>query len=72
MAFKTTKEQISIISKVMQKDETIPYYRFRFGKYKGCTLEYVFNKNKDYLIWLSENISDLDQELTAFIHDKVI
>lgn len=32
-------------------------YVFTFGKYKDCTLEFVFNANPGYLVWLHTNTS---------------
>lgn len=29
-----------------------------WGKHKGKTLGYIYNDNKDYLIWLHEHIDD--------------
>jgi hypothetical protein len=32
-------------------------YVFTFGKYKNCTLEFVFDANPGYLVWLHTNTS---------------
>ena len=30
--------------------------KFNFGKYKGETLEYVWNDDPDYIIWCVDNV----------------
>jgi len=37
--------------------------KFNFGKYKGKYIEEVFMKDRGYLKWMLENISDLDEDL---------
>lgn len=74
MAFKSRKtieEQKQAISKIMQDDPNIEYYRFRFGKYKGCTFEYVLKTNKNYLEWLYDNVDDMDEKLLDLINTHV-
>ena len=41
--------------KQLQPDDIIP-----FGKYKGKTVNYVFENDFQYLIWLSENARDFE------------
>ena len=72
MAFKSLKDQTNAISKIMQDDKSIPYYRFKFGKHKGSTLEYVFKQDKSYLEWIYKNFEDIDPVLESFIHERVI
>lgn len=73
MSFKTGKtieEQKAAISRIMQ-DDSVPYYRFKFGKYKGFTLAYVVKENKNYLKWLYNNDVDLPSEVESYISSEI-
>ena len=39
---------------------------FKFGKYKGKTIEEVSDENPDYLEWIVDNFDD------GFIKDKIV
>ena len=72
MSFKSLEDQKKAISKILQEDESIPYYRFKFGKFNGCTLEYVFNESPSYLKWLYSNVENLDELLSDFINERLM
>jgi len=66
------EDQIKKIQEIMGTPEEVPFYRFNFGKYKGDTLEEVYKSNKQYLVWLYNNVDDLSPKLEKFIVDKLI
>jgi len=55
-----TPEELEIqkrkVSKVLYGVEEFPDYVFKFGKHKDVTLLKVFKEDKQYLIWLREQI----------------
>ena len=41
-----------------------------FGKYKGQTIRYIFDNDKNYLRWLIENTTDFIIDLSSLVKPK--
>lgn len=61
-----------ILNSGMAKKNAIPDYRFRFGQYKGSTLERVNKIDKKYLAWCYHSDVDLPQKVIKFIEERVL
>lgn len=67
------EEQIAKIQEIMgDKEDVIPYFTFKWGKYQGKTLDYVLTNDKQYLLWLYNNSEKLPKKLEKFIEDVVL
>lgn len=67
----SNQDQIKSIQEIMNDcKKDIPYYRFRFGKYKGSTLEEVYRENRNYLKWIYNNIDRIDRTLEKFLQKE--
>lgn len=51
--------------KVLLPDDVIP-----FGKYKGQTIRYIFDNDKNYLGWLMENTSDFIIDISSLFNPE--
>lgn len=45
-------------------------YKFRFGKYKNKTLDFVWNKDKPYLYYIAQDWNKDKQTILDFIEQK--
>jgi len=36
---------------------------FKFGKYKGSNIEEIAKKDSSYLLWMRNNMEDLDEDM---------
>lgn len=72
MTSKSIEEQLASIKSVLGRGSDIPDFRFTYGKYKNKSLEFVFDTDKAYLMWLYNEDVKLPSVVENFIVDKII